>query len=63
MDHDDKDEGLRVARSLAASGEYANWRAVEVKLRQLGYRDAANWFGDQVLRGDTDALCAANRRA
>lgn len=58
MDRDRRSCLARIAGTLARSGEYGNWRAVQVRLLQLGHEDAEDFFLDQILRTDIDAICA-----
>ncbi len=51
------DEGLVIARAVAATGEHRNWRGVETKLQQLGHHEAELWFASLATRGEIDGLC------
>ena len=61
MDHTEREGGLGVARSLASNGEHKNWKAVEVRMQQLGFYHADVWFSDALFRGEIDALCIEYR--
>ena len=58
MDPTDRDGGLEVARSLARSGAYGNWKAVETRMHQMGFYHADLWFGGVNWRSEIDAICA-----
>jgi hypothetical protein len=53
--------GLEVARAEAASGQHGDWRAVQIKLLQLGFEDAPLWFKDLDVRCGIDLLCWSKR--
>ncbi len=53
-----QDDGLTVARRLARSGDYRNWRGVETRLQQLGHTGAEAWFSKLIVRGEIDAICS-----
>jgi hypothetical protein len=51
---------LTVAKTLAASGEHANWQSLQVRLIQLGFTNADMILECLKLRADLNAICEAN---
>ncbi|MBC8730728.1 hypothetical protein F6X39_21185 [Paraburkholderia sp. UCT2] len=52
----------RAAYSLADSGRYADWQAVEKALRaRYGVLDAHQFVGNPVVRANIDQRCVAAR--
>jgi hypothetical protein len=52
---------LRQAENLARSGDFSNWRAIEVELRCVGYQLAPDLFDNERTRERLDQLCAEAR--
>jgi hypothetical protein len=48
---------LRQADNLARSGDFSNWRAIEVELRSVGYQLAPDLLDNERTREQLDRLC------
>ena len=51
------------AKTLAQSGEYANWRAVQTRLIQLGHGvpEVEAFLRPDLVRRQLTAMCVSNR--
>ncbi|MBR1219042.1 hypothetical protein JQ557_13645 [Bradyrhizobium sp. U87765 SZCCT0131] len=54
-------EVFREAVALAASGDHADWRSVQAKLVEKGYRRAPDLLDGNKIRAIIDAQCAIGR--
>jgi hypothetical protein len=59
MDEKRRRRLIALAQTLASSGGYANWRAVQTRLRQLGHHEVDALF-DAAFCAEIDAICARN---
>jgi len=47
-----------LARELARSGKFSNWRSIETELRfRRGFPVARSWLDDQLTRKELDDFC------
>ena len=54
---------LRRARECARSGDYKDWYAIEIALRDQGFREPRSVFDNSGIRPELDAACRSARRA
>lgn len=54
-------EVFRRAVELAASGNYADWKDIQARLVDKGFRRAPDLLDGQKIRAILDAQCALNR--
>lgn len=47
----------KIARQMAASGQYFGWQEIEKKLVSEGFTDASVVLSDESLRDDLNATC------
>ncbi|MGH8616754.1 MAG: hypothetical protein ACREUW_03620 [Burkholderiales bacterium] len=47
----------KIARQMAASGQYFGWQEIEKKLVSDGFKDASAALTDESLRDDLNATC------
>ena len=62
MDRERRQRLLHAARDLAQSGRFADWRAVQAQMIQLGHVDCEELFEDHAVQTAFDVICAASRR-
>lgn len=54
-------EVFRQAVALAASGDHADWKSIQAKLVEKGYRRAPDLLDGHKIRAIIDAQCAIGR--
>jgi len=56
-------EVFRRAVELAASGEFTDWKAIQARLVEKGFRRAPDLLDGQKIRAIIDAQCVMSRAA
>ena len=52
----------RLANRFASSGEYRDWHSIEIKLKNLGFREAREQLDREFRRQELDEMCRQARR-
>lgn len=55
-------EVFREAVALAASGDHPDWRSIQARLVEKGYRRAPDLLDGNKIRAILDAQCAIGRK-